>query len=238
MTAAENIAIHVYDVSSPKNEQLLYIFPPSGQSAVATDSIEPQDPYAAVRQLGDVHWTKTLDVGGRQWVLVLHPTAQYQSADRTWGSWGLLGAGVLFSVMAATYLLTALGRAVRVERLVAKRSRELVRANEELEREVVHRREAQDELGMAVAKYRAFMESGASAIFFIEPATHRFLEANRAAEALTGYSRDDLLSMTLETLDPLETTNGGGSLTMVRYRRRGYRQHVVRPNKGRQPHYR
>jgi PAS domain S-box-containing protein len=114
------------------------------------------------------------------------------------------GATVLSVVLA----LVALVRATR--------GRERLRASEE--------RRLRDE------KHRSVLQRVRDAVVWTRPADGRFVEANRAAEELWGYSRGELLGMTIFDLRPpedagvaraqAEKARSEGALYRTRYRRR------------------
>ena len=56
-------------------------------------------------------------------------------------------------------------------------------------------------------RHTALMEASPDAIFFIDPSTQLFIEVNHAAEILTGYTREELRDLALDTLEPLETVS-------------------------------
>jgi len=58
-------------------------------------------------------------------------TQEYLVAHRSWQAWGVLAAGMAFTGLLGAYILSLLGQSANVERLVAQRTEELHRANEE-----------------------------------------------------------------------------------------------------------
>jgi diguanylate cyclase (GGDEF)-like protein/PAS domain S-box-containing protein len=61
--------------------------------------------------------------------------------------------------------------------------------------DITERRQAEESLRQSEEKYRHLFESESDAIFLIENATGRILEANNAASTLYGYSRQELLAL-------------------------------------------
>ncbi len=87
-----------------------------------------------------------------------------------------------------------------------------------------------DEQRLRDEKYRLILERVRDAVFWIRPGDGRILEANRAALALWGYGRDELLGMTVLDLRPpeeaevargqMEKARSEGTLFRARHRRR------------------
>jgi PAS domain S-box-containing protein len=63
-------------------------------------------------------------------------------------------------------------------------------------RDVTEKRRLEGQVQESEERYRALTESANDAIFVIDPETYRFLEVNRRATDLLGYSREELLLMT------------------------------------------
>lgn len=65
------------------------------------------------------------------------------------------------------------------------------------------RRLSEQRLTRSEQSYRAVFEAHPDPLFVVDAATQRFLEANAAALRLYGYSRDELLALTLADIQPL-----------------------------------
>ena len=63
-----------------------------------------------------VRYLVELGVAGHPWTIVCSPTAAFEAAHRTWWPSGVLAAGLLFTVMAAGYLLMNIGYCVALGR--------------------------------------------------------------------------------------------------------------------------
>jgi PAS domain S-box-containing protein len=69
-------------------------------------------------------------------------------------------------------------------------------------RDVTEHRKAQQELRKSEEHYRAVVEQIADAIFLIDGATRRIIEANAGFHALLGYAPEDLQGMSMYDLVP------------------------------------
>ena len=92
-------------------------------------------------------------------------------------------------------------------------------------RDVTEQRRAEESIRESQAKYRTLFESSADAIFLIDRADGRILEANAAASRIYGYSHAELLTMvnTDVSAEPNETraaTRETRSFIPIRYHRK------------------
>jgi signal transduction histidine kinase/CHASE1-domain containing sensor protein len=78
-----------------------------------------------------LHYAGALDVAEHRWRVDYAMTQEYLETHRPWQAWGVLVAGMAFTGLFGAYNLNLLGRSATVERLVALRTEELNRANEE-----------------------------------------------------------------------------------------------------------
>ncbi|MBM4084583.1 MAG: PAS domain S-box protein, partial [Planctomycetes bacterium] len=86
---------------------------------------------------------------------------------------------------------------------LAKSRAEIEEYSRSLERKVADRTA---ELQQSEHKYRSLMENAGDAIFLVSPSDGRMLEMNRKAEVLTGYTRSELLRMSIRDLFPREAS--------------------------------
>ncbi|HEY7489551.1 MAG TPA: PAS domain S-box protein [Candidatus Tectomicrobia bacterium] len=86
-----------------------------------------------------------------------------------------------------------------LEARVAARTAALVQANEHLQRELRERQRVEETLQASEARYRDLFEN-ANDLVYIHDLTGNVLFVNRAAERLSGYTRDDALRLNLTTL--------------------------------------
>ncbi len=98
----------------------------------------------------------------------------------------------------------------------------------ELRMEVEQHKKAQELLHKSENRYRTMFEKSANAVFLVDKATGYYLDANPAAELLTGRTKKELLTLTTEEITPeaaqdrlSELSNDDFSINMclVRYLR-------------------
>lgn len=78
----------------------------------------------------------------------------------------------------------------------------LQQANQQLVERHAELMRIYEEVEAARTQYQNLVQGSVEAIFVVDPGTHRILEVSRQAEVLTGYSRDDLLTMGVLHLQP------------------------------------
>ncbi|MCP3953496.1 MAG: PAS domain S-box protein [Desulfobacterales bacterium] len=97
-----------------------------------------------------------------------------------------------------------------------------------LRQEISERKQVEEALRESEAKYRQLFEKATDAIFIVEKSSGRYLDANAAAENLTGYAASDLIKMTnrevtpegvqqrLNRIDSISDTIDFGHVTYIR----------------------
>jgi diguanylate cyclase (GGDEF)-like protein/PAS domain S-box-containing protein len=98
-----------------------------------------------------------------------------------------------------------------LERRVQKRTRELAKANQELQLENTRRKQAEETLRESEAKFRALANTTSAAILIVQD--YKIQYANPATSSITGYSPEELINTNiLKLLHPVYrksiTTNG------------------------------
>ncbi|MBN1268396.1 MAG: PAS domain S-box protein [Kiritimatiellae bacterium] len=89
----------------------------------------------------------------------------------------------------------------QLEDLVQERTAELNASNEQLRREMAERERTAEALRESETKYRTLFEASTDAVF-LETATGRILDCNPTACAMLGYTKQELLGMTVADLVP------------------------------------
>jgi PAS domain S-box-containing protein len=95
----QGVDVYLFDMSLPQSTQLLHVESssrnPGSSAATAPD---------AVRLQSGLHHRATLEVGGRQWLILCKPGRDYLGAERAWLPWSVLLVGVLFTALLVVYL--------------------------------------------------------------------------------------------------------------------------------------
>ena len=110
----KGIDIYFFDRSSPEHRQALYYHRSRvgwGRGPVHEVTDIPASP---------VQYQSTLNVGGREWLLVFAPTAPFLAAEHSWHSWGILAFGLLTTAVLTAYLRFHSEQARRTQALVTE----------------------------------------------------------------------------------------------------------------------
>jgi len=167
----------------PTADQLVYFRPGDRQQArVAESARTERDVKSELRQVSALH------VGGREWHLLCVPTAAYLAARSTWQPRLLLAIGLFLTSVSSLYLLFALAAAERSRRTAP----ELLRANQNLEREVLERTQTEQRLCESEGKYRLLVEHQTDLVVKVDP-KGRFLFVSPSVCRAFGMDEEDLL---------------------------------------------
>ena len=85
---------------------------------------------------------------------------------------------------------------------VKERTAELQKANELLVEQINERIRAEQKLRESEERYRGLFEFSGDAVFIVDAETGKILDANRQAEQLTGYSKQEIVGMHQSRLHP------------------------------------
>ena len=134
---AEGIDMHIYDATVPTYRPLMAFRPSRTRD-------RPNKPmaYGEVEQLKNLHVRAAIDVGGRKWQILCTPAPAFITVRKTWQGWILFVGSLAFTGLLATYLQLMHSHV----RKTKEHSAELLRGKEELEKEVAHRRQAEEEI--------------------------------------------------------------------------------------------
>ncbi len=96
---SEGIDLYIYDQSSPKGKRFLYFSQsPLHKTAISQMSDEEIDSFKGLK------YVNTLDVAGREWLIVGVPIPEFMSARKTRLPQGVLAAGFLLTGLLVSYL--------------------------------------------------------------------------------------------------------------------------------------
>ena len=175
------IDIYIFDDSAPEDERFLYFY----SSRMRKAPIGP-----AARGMADLrsglHYAATLNIPERKWMVLFKPAPAYAPAQTTLQPFGVLLFGLIFTGTVAAYFLINIARTT-----------ELAAANTQLQQEIDERQKAEETL-----RFTQFsVDKAADAAFWMGPDA-RFIYVNDAACHSLGYTREELLSMTVHDIDP------------------------------------
>jgi PAS domain S-box-containing protein len=166
--------LYVIDDSATPGHRLIYRSGAQGAGALTAATDEAQ-------ALAEPYWGSSFQFAGRDCTLILRVAPQLL-ADRMGGAgWFELGAGLLLIATLTAYLVTSRVRADRLRQLA-----------DTLQREAAMRRSAEADLRFS----QAAMDRSSEAICLIDPSGH-YLNVNDATCRQLGYTRDELLNMTV-----------------------------------------
>jgi PAS domain S-box-containing protein len=176
----ESVSFNVYDGAEQKPENLLH----RSTSSSSPEPVNYEPRFSA---------TTKLDVAGRPWTLTYasRPGFDLTSGRRSWVPY-ILTAGVLISFLffAVTYSQTR-------ARAKAERSESEVRESEATVRTILAGRErAEEALRESEERYRELVENANDIVYTLD-LEGKMTSVNKAAEAITGYSRAEMLNMNL-----------------------------------------
>jgi signal transduction histidine kinase len=130
------IDLHFYQGHSTEDGELLYTHLSRLRENQAPDT---------EADTSEITYRQPISVGTQQWEIVCDP-APGKFETETWNSWIILSGGIAFTLLLTIYVATLVGRARRVRLEVEERTSQLREAVQALNREVVERKSAEQEL--------------------------------------------------------------------------------------------
>jgi len=106
-----NVKLRLTDRSSPSGQTLLFADTTDREGTAISNRI---------RSVFD------LEVAGRTWSLEISPTDAYFADQRSLGVWSVLAGALLFTGLLGAFLLMVTGEAIKTQRLVDERTKELL----------------------------------------------------------------------------------------------------------------
>ncbi|MDX2505285.1 MAG: CHASE domain-containing protein [Gammaproteobacteria bacterium] len=130
------IDLQFYQDHSSADGQLLYAHLSRLRDGLAPDT---------ETDISQKTYTQSISVGTQQWQVVCHPAIEKFNIE-TRNSWVIFSGGLAFTLLLSIYLSTIVGRAKRVRQEVEERTSQLQEAVYALNREVIERKSAEQEL--------------------------------------------------------------------------------------------
>ena len=205
---SQGVDVSLYDKSAAEGEGFLGRYSAGVHRATITPIA--QEGEAELRT--DLRYATTLDVAARKWLVLCTPVPGYLAARRTWEPWGVLVAGLIFTGLLAAYFIDTIGRTERIQGLVRKRTAELQRANEELEREIVVRTTAEEALQEAHAELERRVKERTRELITANEELKRVIEERKRAEEALRQSEERYRLLVETTSDWVWTIDVEGRL--------------------------
>ncbi len=145
-----------------------------------------------------------LRVAGQRWRVLCSPTKTYFQQNRTWTPILWFVSSILMTAIIAGGSSLLIGRAARIERLVASRTSELQTANARLRKAVNRHEQAKEALRESTAAYESLVESLPLNVFR-KDREGRIVSANRRFSETLGRPMEEILNKTDEDFFPSES---------------------------------
>ncbi len=190
------LRLSIYDESGPGQPTLLGSYPAGAKTAEAGPGAAAEEEAG-----GQPDRAVDLDLAGRRWRCVCRPTPRYVASARSNAPWLVLAAGLILTGLSAAYVLTITGRAAWADRLVAERTAELSRTNDQLQLEMEERARKEEALRASEENYRLLVQTMNDGLSVLDEDS-RMIYVNDALCRTLGYSEEEMLGRTpAELLD-------------------------------------
>ncbi|MBU2648947.1 CHASE domain-containing protein [bacterium] len=113
MDSLEWMNLYLFDESNEQGNQLLY-YTTGGNS---------RSPLHKEQIEAGFHWATQFEVGGRQWKIIMTPSAAYESSRRSLQPWFVLGGMLLFTFFLLLYLQRSFGYTRNLEKEISEREK-------------------------------------------------------------------------------------------------------------------
>jgi PAS domain S-box-containing protein len=173
------VNLYVLDDAAPAGQRLIYHHAADGG---AVENLPGDEAPATVAP----YWGSQFGFAGRDWTVMVRPTAALLAVKRGDAGWYELICGLLLTGLLTLYLATSRARAEHLREL-----------NDRLQREVAVRRSAEENLRLT----QFAMDRSSEAICLIDP-SGRYLNVNDATTRQLGYSREEMLGLTVYDIVP------------------------------------
>ncbi|MFZ2008119.1 MAG: ATP-binding protein [Stellaceae bacterium] len=170
----QGMDLYVIDDAAPKAQRVIY----HHLAADASARTQPADDREA---LVKPYWGSSFSFAGRDYTMIVRATPQFLADQLAGSGWFELGSGLLLTALLALYLITNRVRSDRLRHLADR-----------LQREVWARRATEEDLELT----QAAMDCSSEAICLVAR-SGRYMKVNDATCKQLGYTRDELLDMSV-----------------------------------------
>src|SRR5438874_2705088 len=179
----KDVEIRLYDDTGGGKRRLLY-----DHRSQALGSKDPPVETDTVRKPAVLQRVIPFEMAGRRWIIQFAPTKEYLAAQRSWQVWSVLAGGLLFTGLLGAFLLMVTGCAAELQAI-----------NRDLQKEITHRKSAEEALRKSEARKGAILESALDGIITMDH-EGKLLEFNPAAEKMFRYKRADVVGKSMAAL--------------------------------------
>jgi two-component system, cell cycle sensor histidine kinase and response regulator CckA len=180
-----SVDVVAYDVSNSRRRLLHSTLPASAEVTFkATGYVD------SIRHNGQ---TENLAAAARAWQLRFTPSEEWISSVNSITPQVVLLVGLAFTALLSRFLRTIARRNAKIERLVARRTKDLVLTNELLREEIASRKQSEALLIDSDERFRVTFEEAPVGIGHAS-LLGKYLRVNDRLCEITGYSREELLA--------------------------------------------
>lgn len=142
-------------------------------------------------------------IGGRNWLISIFKENSAAETSAGIESWILLAGGLLFTGFLAIWVRQRQNYVAAIESRVHRRTAALSRINDDLQKEMVQRRQAEHELQESETRFREAFWHAPTGCGLVSPAG-KWIQVNEALMRITGFPEDELLTRKIDDLLPAE----------------------------------
>jgi PAS domain S-box-containing protein len=204
----QSIEVYLFDISIPTCEILI-----ASHSSLGSKIPNTLTNFNDVVQLTALRYVDTIDVINRKWLVLCLPTQNFFANVKNWQPWVILVIGLVFTCLLVIYILRILGHTTKTRRLAT----ELSTGKDRLEKEVVERKRAEEELSLTKSRLEYLLRSSPTIIYsckILGDYATTFISENVSSQL--GYSDQDFLNDPAFWLDHIHKEDVSRTLNEVK----------------------